>query len=279
MITKKFKLIDNNYCELKYFNKVISILSEYLDDTYNLIFTNMYDTNLEDYNPKKKNIVIFVSDEFNTTPKWKDKVDFIFRTYGNNELCDYKKIFPIPCGYVGFIEAGGKKNDHIYELDKKPLTEREYDLFYSGQKSTNRVSFTYNINKIKDKFNSYVKETEGFRQGLFITDYFKMMNNSKICLAPNGKVIPESFRYMEGFESNSIVITTYPRHNSKFDLWYYKESTAIFLKDWNELKEGMIKELLTEDKLNEYFVKNKEYYNNYLSTNATCNYILDIIKN
>jgi hypothetical protein len=238
----------------------------------------MFDINLENFNSKKKNIVIFISDEFNTTPKWKDKVDFIFRTYGNNELCDYKKIFPIPCGYVGFEESNNRKNNHIYELEKKPLIEREHDLFYSGQKSPNRISFTYNTNKIKDKFNSYIVETDGFRRGLFIEDYFKMMNNSKICLVPNGKVIPESFRYMEGFESNSIVITTYPKNIEKFNLWYYEKSPAIFLKDWKELKVDMIKELLTEEKLNEYFIENKKYYNDYLSTNATVKYILEKIK-
>jgi hypothetical protein len=136
----------------------------------------------------------------------------------------------------------------------------------------------YNLDKIKDKFKSITNYTDGFAHGYKLSDYYNYLQNSKIAFVPNGVVIPESFRYFEAFESNCIVITSYPKHLDKYNHWYYENSPAIFLKDWNQLNEGMIKELLTEQKLKEYELKNKEYFDKYISTKSVAEYILNIIK-
>ena len=176
----------------------------------------------------------------------------------------------IPCGYVGH-----KESNYQVEKEKKTLIEREYELFYSGQPSPNRVPFLYYVNKIKSEYKSYISETNGFRQGLNINEYFQYLNNTKISLVSNEKVIPESFRYMESFESNCIVVTTYPVQNPKFYLWYYDQSPAIFLQDWKCLDKNIINRVLQPDELKRYEILNKEYYKNKLSIDSVANYIYE----
>ncbi len=278
MIFKKFHKINSNFCENIFLHKVVDILHKHLDDNYNLILTNNEDIDLLDFNDKCINIVIFISDEEGIIPVWVNKVDFIFRTYGNNDICDYKKIFPIPCGFVGPFKIDGLDNTYLGELEKTPLTQREYDLFYSGQKALNRIIFMFFVNRIKNKFNSFINQTIGFRKGLSIQKYFSIMNNSKIALVPRGAVIPESFRYMEAFESNCIVITSYPRHLSKYNMWYYENSPAVFIKNWWSLKPRLIDKLLSKENLELSFEKNKKYYDEYLSTKAVADYIINNLK-
>lgn len=278
MIFKQFATIENNYCQLIYIYKVINILKEHLNDDYQLILTSQLDISLPDYENGKKNIVVFIGDEKGIKPSWYLKPHIIFRAYNKQSLCDYDKIFPIPCGFNGPIIANGVENNYWGEKEKKPLLEREYDLFYSGQPSFHRRRLVKNVNKIKDKYKSIIKQTGGFRQGFTTKEYYEYLNNSKIALIPDGVSIPESFRYVEAFESNCIAITTYPIKNKNYRLWYYENSPAIFLDKWNELNTKLIDKLLDSDFLVEYFEKNKEYYNKYLSTVAVANYMLDKIK-
>ncbi len=135
-----------------------------------------------------------------------------------------------------------------------------------------------NVNKIKDKYKSIIKETGGFNQGFSTKEYYEYLNNTKIALIPDGVSVPESFRYVEAFESNCVAITTYPIKNKNYNLWYYQNSPAIFLDKWNQLNSNLIDKLLDRDFLIECFEKNKEYYINYLSTQAVANYMLDKIK-
>lgn len=278
MIFKQFETIDDHYCQLIYVYKIVEILKKYLNDEYQLILTSQLDSSLPDFDKNKKNIVIFIGDEKGIIPTWYLKPDIIFRAYNNQSLCDYNKIFPIPCGYNGPIVTNGVKNDYWGENEKKPLIERDYDLFYSGQPSFHRWRFLRKVNKLKDNYISIIKKTGGFRQGFTSKEYYEFLNNTRIALIPNGVSVPESFRYVEAFESNCIAITTYPIKNKKYNLWYYENSPAVFLNKWNELNHKLIDQLLDKDLLLEYFDKNKAYYNNYLSTEAVANYILDKIK-
>ncbi len=277
MIFKQFATIEDNYCQLIYIYKIVDILKKHLNDDYQVILTSQLDNSLPDYDKNKKNIVIYIGDEKGVVPSWHLKPNIIFRAYNNQSLCDYDKIFPIPCGYNGPIIANGVENEYWGEKAKTPLIEREYDLFYSGQPSFHRWRFLNNINKIKDNYRSVIKKTGGFRQGFTTKEYYEYLNNTRIALVPDGVSVPESFRYVEAFESNSITITTYPIKNKKYNLWYYESSPAIFLDKWSELNNNLIDKLLHKDILIEYFEKNKVYYENYLSTEAVANYMLDKI--
>jgi hypothetical protein len=277
MIVKQFKSFENNYCQLIYIYKVIDVLKKHLNDDYQLILTSFLDLDLPDFDEDKKNIVVFIGDEKGIVPSWYSKPNIIFRQYNNESLCDFDKIFPIPCGYNGPITVKGVENDYWGEEAKIPLVDREYDLFYSGQTSFHRWKLIRSINKIKNKYNSIIQKTSGFGQGFSIKEYYEYLNNSKIALVPDGVSVPESFRYVEAFESNCIAITTYPINNLNYKLWYYENSPAIFLDKWSDLDTKLIDKLIDNDSLIEYFEKSKEYYKNYLSTFAVANYMLDKI--
>jgi len=280
MIIQYSKFITDNFCELQYLGKVLDVLKTELCDDYNIVIKCMDEPQFPEYIENKKNVVIYLSDELGRKYDWFDKCDIIFKTYGNNLMCDYKKIFPIPCGYNAPKIWGNIPNTYIGELyNKKPLSERKYDIFYSGQRAPSRLSFINNLYKIENKFNNIIQITNGWKQGFNQQEYYNIMNETKIALVPNGAVIPESFRYFESFESGCVVITTYPIKSPVRNLWYYQDSPAIFLQDWNELTEDLIKEILNDDVLNKYDVKNLEYYKNKISSTSTAYYMLEKIKN
>jgi len=263
----------SNFCERQFFKKVAEKLT-HLDDTYNLIITSCYDDKLDLYKENMKNIVIYVSDEYGVFKNWFNKTDLIFRTYPRKGFFDNMKIFPIPLGLVmpDFV---------TYDLEqpKKKLSERKYDYFYSGQPAPNRSNFVKSImnsTKPLTNLNGIIQETTSFRTGYPIDEYFKIMNETKISFVPLGKVIPESFRYMESFESGCVVVTDFPLRMNK-SIWYYKESPAIVVDFYEQLTPSFIQNIL--DNIDSYYEKNLNYYNNFLSTDATSKFITDTINN
>lgn len=263
--------INPHFCERQFFVEVMNKLS-YLDDSFNFIITNYDDLTLPLYEKDKKNIVLYLSDEYGIYRNWFNKVDLVFRTYPRKGNYDNKKVFPIPCGLV--------MPDYVtYKMEqpKKKLSDRKYDFFYSGQQSPNRFEFLKKITEAtKDSdLNGIIRHTQNFRTGYTIDEYFQIMNETKISFVPLGKVIPESFRYMESFESGCLVITDFPIQDYK-DIWYYKESPAVFISNYEEINDYLIDNAIAN--IDFFEEDNLKYYDNYLSTKAVSNYINQIIK-
>jgi hypothetical protein len=261
--------INPHFCERQFFIEVMNKLS-HLDDSFNFIITNYDDYTLPLFNKEKKNIILYLSDEYGIYRNWFNKADLIFRTYPRKGNYDNKKIFPIPCGLV--------MPDYVkYKMEqpKKKLEDRKYDFFYSGQLSPNRVQFVKKVTEATKDYNGILRNTQNFRTGYSIDEYFEIMNETKISFVPLGKVIPESFRYMESFESGCVVITDFPIDDYK-DIWYYKESPAIFIKDYEEINDFLLDNALANIDFLEQ--DNLNYYNNFLSTTAVSKYITDTIK-
>lgn len=276
MIWNFSEQVNPNFCERRFFMKIMEKL-HHLDDSFNFIITNYDDNTLPLFHPDKKNIIIYLSDEYGIFKSWFNKVDLIFREYPTNYLYFYKnqklydnvKIFPVPCGLV-------LPDFTNYEMEQqhKKLSERKYDFFYSGQISPNRTKFVQKIKSISSPFKTIIQENDNFRTGFSIDDYFKIMNETKISFVPLGKIIPESFRYNESFESGCVVINEFPIDKYK-DIWYYKDSPAIFINDYEQINEKFIKQIL--DNIDSYYESNINYYDNFLSTNAICKFITKTI--
>lgn len=269
--------INPHFCERQFFKEVLNKLQSLniFDDTFNFIITNYGDETLPLYESGKKNIIIYLSDEYGITKNWFNKVDVIFRTYPRERFFDNVKIFPIPCGLVmpDWVQ-------YKMEEPKKKLSERKYDYFYSGQNSPNRYPFLSKVEPAVKGLNGILKHTQNFRTGFTIDEYFQIMNETKISFVPLGKVIPESFRYMESFESGCMVVTDFPIDQYKH-IWYYKESPAIFIRNYNELDERFIRNILdniNSDENDNYKKESIEYYDKFLSTKAVANYIIYILK-
>jgi hypothetical protein len=274
-------MISLDTCEMDYLMKIFNKLKDKISDDYYFIVARTNNKNeIEQFRTTikddKKNILILLSDEAGIIPPFLDKIHMVFRTYNHRRLYDEKKIFPIPCGYCAQTGLKSLPNPESKYLNTeqihKNIKDRKYELFYSGQIAPNRQDMIRNILNIKDKYKNYVQITNGFGQGLCTKDYFDILNDSKIAVVPDGAAVPESFRYFEAFESGCIVITSYPFDNDNYNHWYYKESPAIRIKDWNDLNYDMINNLLVnQEELQE---KSISYYNNYLSSTAVANYIM-----
>ncbi len=283
MIVKYAPMVNSAECENLYIDKFLEPLKNNLDDSYNFIIARLNQPNdIAQFKNTivegKKNILILKSDEAGRIPPFMDKLFLVFRFYNKKNLYDDNKIFSLPCGYSS--DFGYQYNTSHYDgdIEKPPLIEREYDIFFSGQALTpNRKNMKLYADKLSSKFNSILNYTEGFARGFLLEEYYKKMSNSKICLVPDGSVIPESFRYFEAFEVYSTVITTYPIRNDMFNHWYYNESPAVFLNDWSQLTEELITSLLTKEKLVENFEKSKLYFDKYISPNSISKYILEKI--
>lgn len=283
MIITYAKMVGERECENVYINDFLEPLKNVLDDTYHFIIarTNNKEEILEFEKTiinGKKNILLLKSDEAGITPYFIDRLFLVFRFYNNKLLYDDKKIFALPCGYASNFDFA--YNDSVYDNnnDKMELTKRNNDIFFSGQLTTyNRQSMKNSVDKIRNNYNYTLNYTSGFARGFELDEYYKKMSDSKICLVPDGAVVPESFRYFEAFETNAIVITTYPIKNDNYNHWYYDKSPAIFLDDWSQLNDDLIRKLLTEKSLIDNFKKSKEYFNNYIEPKAISEYILDKI--
>jgi len=270
MIIKKFPGKFNNesivipgyYSEVSYLNELLKILNNQLNDDFEL-YVIYRDFNVDiNTNSNKIRIGIHISNETTFDDKYYDKLDIIFRYY-LSEQCDYNKVFPINIGY----------NSSGYEsIEFNPNTkiqDRQIDLFFYGQLS-NRQSLFENSKKISG--NNILNFTSGFREGINIIEYKKLLSNSKISLVPKG-VSPETFRFSESFASGCIVITT-----EKINVWYYENCPAIFLNSWSELNQNLIDEILNSDYIDSLRIKSVDYYEKYLSAKANADYILNKVK-
>ena len=61
------------------------------------------------------------------------------------------------------------------EQPKKPLSERKYDFFYSGQVSPNRESFLKIVTDATKNFNGILRHTQNFRTGYTIDKYMTIL--------------------------------------------------------------------------------------------------------
>jgi hypothetical protein len=263
--------LPNHYCEIDYINKIIDVLSLNLDDNYSLyiLYPDLKINNLKfefintvlNDNSKIK-FAIHTGNEVYYDPTYYELFQKIFRYY-LNDYCDYNKIYPISIGY------NSSGNNLINMNPNIKLSNREIDVFFIGR-NLNRSNFIESIKKLTNK-NSFIKITDGFRQGLSINEYYEKLSNSKICLAPSG-FSPETFRYVEGFGCGCIVIT-----QSKNNSWYYDESPAIFVDNWDKVDDKFINNILFSD-LDSIYIKNNKYYTDNLSPEANARYIINQLK-
>lgn len=272
-------MVDSTECENDYLIEAFSHLQ--LTDEFQFIVARVNNPNEiyqfeETIVSGKKNILVMKSDEAGIIPPFLDRLHLVFRMYNNNSLVDYKKIFPIPCGFSRCFNQNGSLYFHQPEkIQKPPLKEREIDLFYSGQRSPKRTPMINAINRLNGTYNKLINETNHFADGYDLNTYYNFLSNAKIALVPEGAVIPESFRYFEAFERNCVVITTFPR-NSFYNNWYYETSPAIFLNDWDELNDSLIYKVL--ENLEYYQNVNQKYFDNCISPVALATYIQNTIQ-
>lgn len=262
-----YKVDRDNLCETNYFDGIARELQKHLDG-YSIIFTADYQAL-----PRTafKKIVILGGDEngkagMRPYAQYNDVVA-VFRFYNVMGRYDNKYVFPIPPGYN--CRSNGKMMSQMYP--EKKISERPYDIFYSGQVLPGRVKLVNQLEKLKDSFNIFSQTNSSFRMGLDIDDYYQALGDSKICVAPDGTAV-DTFRFVEACGSGCIVVTT-----TKPNLWYYQNAPVVFIEDWAQLTEESVREILSKN----WDTRQEDilyYYNKYLSERAVANYMINNIK-
>lgn len=244
--------------------------------------------------PKNK-VLIFISDETSSYPSnLKDSYLAVFKSYLPYEN-EKDPIFPFCLGYVNDVPL----------LDNKPVNDRQFDLFYSGNLNENRFTLYKELNpvfrwvpeaagRMLIKFigklrllyllegtfmlkdtpgENYIRFTHGFKEGLSAYQYGELLANSKITLCPKGFQSPETFRHIEALRAGSVVVT-----ESLPGTRYYKNAPFILINNW---KEGLqkVRQLLDDQKtLDELQQQSIKWYTDVCSENAVAKYIQDQLK-
>lgn len=175
---------------------------------FNFIFTD----NLEhlDVKEKESTVVIVVSDERYTIPKYVNNVKAIFKNYviPNQEILN---IYPIPQGY----------NKNVIYFPKRDIIERKYEVSFQGNFHTSRGLVLHNIFKALDdrkiKINGLFKESGN---GL---EYSENLLNTKISLCLDGQITPENFRFFESTMFGCVVFAGDQLPNN----WIYQSNHFI----------------------------------------------------
>jgi hypothetical protein len=138
-----------------------------------------------------ESVVIIVSDELYRIPKNIPALA-VFKQYVAN---DDRYSIPFPLG----VRTG------FPNLPVQPIKDRSIDIGFVGQSYPHRLSF---LNRLRNhpelkRYNIHFN-CEG---GIPITEYAKLLNNTKISICLPGYLGPETFRYYESIKSGCIIVS------------------------------------------------------------------------
>lgn len=192
-----------------------------------------------------RKVVFFFGEEKPETPGWlKRDYHIIFRQYLDQQ--DSSNIFPMPLGI----------DNETPEETLREMSNREIDIFFSGNMNAHRIDLYRALLKKNRAFNSFLWKrflasryrkkmpqniyldlpntfilfTDGFFKGLSSSDYLSMLCNSVCVICPQGYISADTMRHYEAMKFGCIALSTAIPNN---DL--YRNSPHIFLKGWEEM--------------------------------------------
>lgn len=249
-----------NWWEWDFYSKVCEIISK--DD---LVKKNKFRIYLTDpccqINVQENDIVIATSMESYEIPNFINIPFLTFKQYVQNDIED--KLYGIPLG-LNYPEI------HTPII---PLDERKIDLCFLGQYE-NRYNRKHIIDFIKKEFQGYNILIDSNKS---VVEYYLSLSNSKIVLALDGGLVPESYRFFESLRYGCIPIAN--EFLKSIDIY----KNAPFIKvNWNNLNEvsKIIKEQLlkiSNKKLDNQHLINNYFWKEKYSPEAQSNFILEKI--
>jgi len=214
--------------------RVASELSTLLDNSFRVVIK--YDSKLcEIPNDDKLNILFCTSRETHniSIDSFNENVFLIFQNYhalDNWGYPIYNAIsHPMPIGT--FVECD--------DIEIKPLPDRKYDFVFAGQipHTGTRDKFKRCLEDMlritKNNYKYEIIYTNSFSGGLNPKEYLQLLNDSKICLCPQGAFSDESFRFFECLRMGSFpMVERLPK------FWYY-EQAPILWTNWQFLDKSL----------------------------------------
>ena len=203
-------------------------------------------------------------------------------------------------GIQGYIENGKGWPDNIFSIPlgyalqhklKIDLSRpRKYDIAFVGSISgrdyskwsvksylqppkelarERMVHVLEHTRRVHSDLNIYLKTTNNFKQSFLDRGqgYSQVLANSKISLVPRGDVL-ESFRYFESMRYGcAIVCEPQPR------LWFYTNSPAIEVKDWQDAERVLTNLVENPERLRRLQSQSLEYWNTMCSEDAIAKFM------
>jgi hypothetical protein len=131
--------------------------------------------------------------------------------------------------------------NNIPKYDKKT-----YDVYFGGQIThVRRQQLSEVMPKLK---NSLYKPTDGFAKGDNPKEYYNNLLSSKVCPAPSGAVVIDSFRFYEALEMLSLPIADLRDSKNLITNFYYKMFEIMPIEsvtDWYQLS-GILEKILKD---------------------------------
>ena len=131
--------------------------------------------------------------------------------------------------------------NNVPEYDKKI-----YDIYFGGQIThVRRQQLSEVMPTLK---NSLYKPTDGFAKGDNPKEYYKNLLSSKICPAPSGAVVIDSFRFYEALEMLSLPIADLRDSKNSITNFYYNMFEIMPIEsviDWYEIS-GILEKILED---------------------------------
>lgn len=137
-------------------------------------------------------------------------------------------------------------NIHLPKLGFK----KSLDVYFAGQIThSRRFEMEHELSKYQRTHKRVlVQKSESFTSGVDHQTYYQNMRAAKVCPAPSGAIVPDSFRLFEALESMSIVIADEVNPDESIDEywdWLMGPNPLIKLKRYSSLND-YIKEALEE---------------------------------
>ena len=257
---------DTHPLEQVYIFKIFEILSEW-EQFYNYNFYIISANSEWSYQLDKKSIVVYLSNEDHSIPKYFEKALFVFTPYCPLGAECPDNCYPIPLGYNGSLE----------EKEVVPIAERKYDIFFSGNIYKRRLPFWVGLqlfsfrNKIsmKSTVKHLLQFNRSFTGGMSPSVYSEVLMNSKIALVPEGYISNISFRFFEAAKYGTVVIT-----KKLYDYWFLRSFPGVELDGWLNVGKHIRKFLDQPELLEDYQSKVVEYYNQFCREDVVANFII-----
>ncbi|MEL6159318.1 MAG: glycosyltransferase family 1 protein [Cyanobacteria bacterium J06554_11] len=190
-------------------------------------------------------------------------------------------IYQIPLGYCNQLE-----------LPVKPLSDRRYDVSFSGSivhrnypwwspnrwignpKQLSRQKMADALQALKQSHphrSIELKISSGFRASRQSDgqEYSQQLMETKVCIAPRGTSF-ETFRLFEGLRYGCIVIT-----EALPSAWFYDQSPIVKLADWSELAQHLESLLGDSGRLQEQQQASLRWWQKMCSEKAVGNYMAE----
>lgn len=160
---------------------------------------------------------------------------------------------PHPGRHDAYNKLGTGYPPQLREHVTADVPNKDLDVYFSGQITHKRREEMWDVliyyqEQNRDKQVRLVR-TRGFTQGVPHSEYYGDMKRAKICPAPAGAVIPDSFRLYEALECMAIPVADEKNSSGSIKRywdWLFGEETGFpKIQEWDRLY-GFMDEILED---------------------------------